>query len=59
MALKAMKEEHVISYSDTAALQPMKNYAGDPEHVSISTLTKEKRYRMRPETIQVVNDQIF
>ena len=57
MALKAMKEEHVISYTDTAALQPMKNDAGDPDQ--LPTLTKEKRYWMLPETIQVVNDQIF
>ena len=57
MALKAMKEEHVTSYTDTAALQPMKNDAGDPDR--LSTLTKEKRYWMLPETIQVVNDQIF
>ena len=57
MALKAMKEEHVISYTDTAALQPMKNDEGDPDQ--LSTLTKEKRYWMLPETIQVVNVQIF
>lgn len=54
MALKAMKEEHIIFYTHTAALQPGKNDAGDPNQ--LSALTKEKRYWMLPKTIQVVND---
>ena len=49
-----MKEEHIIFYTHTAALQPGKNDAGDPNQ--LSALTKEKRYWMLPKTIQVVND---